>query len=196
MGARRLDQLASELGIRFGLSVGSARTLLLALVELIFDSHRNKSKDFVGLFADAGLPRLLHSWFGKGANEPITPSQVFQVLGLPAVMRIANELDIHSATAADAISAVLPDLVSGLSGNGALPASAPEELLAWLGSHGCADRRSWRNDSIVKEWAPWLMVVLLLATALLVIRGSGQVDVAQASPVRDQLADDVSPARP
>ena len=77
--------------------------------------------DLIGRFTQGGMGDVIGSWIGHGQNAPISGSQVTDVLGSDAISKIAAQLGITHAEAADQVSQVLPQVVDHLTPQGQVP---------------------------------------------------------------------------
>jgi uncharacterized protein YidB (DUF937 family) len=77
----------------------------------------------VSAFNNAGLGHIVSSWVGTGANQPITASQVSQVLGSGQLSQIASQLGVNPSQAGSVLAQLLPHVVDHLTPNGQLPAA-------------------------------------------------------------------------
>ena len=74
-------------------------------------------------FEQGGLGHIFQSWVANGANLPISPAQLQQVLGNGQLAQIAQALGIDHGTAAGGLAQVLPEIVNHLTPHGQLPAA-------------------------------------------------------------------------
>ena len=77
--------------------------------------------DLIGKFTQGGMGDVIGSWIGHGQNAPISGSQVSDVLGSDAIGKIAAQLGLTHAEAADQVSQVLPQVVDHLTPQGQVP---------------------------------------------------------------------------
>ena len=77
--------------------------------------------DLIGRFTQGGMGDVIGSWIGHGQNAPVSGSQVTDVLGSDAIGKIAAQLGITHAEAADQVSQVLPQVVDQLTPQGQVP---------------------------------------------------------------------------
>ena len=77
--------------------------------------------DLIGRFTQGGMGDVIGSWIGQGQNAPISGSQVTDVLGTDAISKIAAQLGLTHAEAADQVSQVLPQVVDHLTPQGQVP---------------------------------------------------------------------------
>ena len=77
-------------------------------------------------FQANGLSAQTDSWIGTGANEPISGEDVRKVVAPEELTRIASQLGVSEAEAADAVAKILPTVVDRVSPEGHL---APESEL-------------------------------------------------------------------
>jgi uncharacterized protein YidB (DUF937 family) len=85
-------------------------------------------------FRANGLAAEADSWVGTGENAPISGADVRRVVGDDQIARIAAELGVSEAEAADAVANVLPAVVDRVSPEGHLPPDS--RLDAELGALG------------------------------------------------------------
>lgn len=71
-----------------------------------------------------GLGGLLQSWIGNGANQPIDPGQLQNLVGPDKITELANRAGVSRGVAQAALSRILPVLVDKLTPNGQLPRAA------------------------------------------------------------------------
>ena len=76
-------------------------------------------------FQQGGMGNLVQSWIGTGANLPITPAQIEQVLGNEKVKAIAARLGLDPAVVSQRLAAMLPHAVDQMTPNGRLPGAPP-----------------------------------------------------------------------
>lgn len=67
-----------------------------------------------------GLQSIVNSWLGDGANAPISPDDVKNVLGSDQVSQFASQLNIDPDTALNGLSQSLPAVVDKASSGGSL----------------------------------------------------------------------------
>ena len=67
-----------------------------------------------------GLQSIVNSWLGDGANAPISPDDVNNVLGSDQVSQFASKLNIDPDTALNGLSQSLPAVVDKASSGGPL----------------------------------------------------------------------------
>lgn len=70
----------------------------------------------------SGLSAQAGSWVGTGVNEPVTGDQVRSVVGDDTVRDLAAQAGISEDEAADVLAQVVPQVVSGLTPKGEVPA--------------------------------------------------------------------------
>lgn len=85
----------------------------------------NKAFDLgalVSSFQQSGgdLASKTKSWLGDGANEPVSASQLEQVVGTDKVAAFARSLGIDQAQASDKLAKILPELIDKSSQGGEL----------------------------------------------------------------------------
>lgn len=96
-------------------------------------SNNEGGLDLAGLvsgLAQNGLGAIVGSWLGNGENNPISKSQVVDLLGAEKVSTFASSLGISMESAEEALSEVLPQIVDkATSGEG----SIVDEMLGHVG---------------------------------------------------------------
>jgi uncharacterized protein YidB (DUF937 family) len=121
---------------------GGDKTQMLATLATTLIANHSSGNGLNGLvqqFEQQGLGHLVQSWVGNGANLPITPAQVQQVLGSQYVQQFAQQHGIDLNTASANIAQILPQLVNHVTPNGQVPPHADVQglvsgLLGQLGS--------------------------------------------------------------
>jgi uncharacterized protein YidB (DUF937 family) len=68
------------------------------------------------------------SWLGTGANEPLPPSAVQELMGPDELSRISSQLGVDQGEVADGFAEILPEMVDHLSPDGQLQADADQRL--------------------------------------------------------------------
>ena len=84
-------------------------------------------------FNKGGLGHVASSWVGSGANLPVTPDQLQQVLGSDVVAQIATKVGLSPELVKQGLSTVLPILVDKATPQGQIPAGGGS-LSAGLGA--------------------------------------------------------------
>lgn len=73
-------------------------------------------------FQQAGLGHVADSWVGSGANLPVSPGQLNQVLGQDQVNTMAQHAGMNSGDLLSQLSHLLPHAVDQMTPNGTVPA--------------------------------------------------------------------------
>jgi uncharacterized protein YidB (DUF937 family) len=82
----------------------------------------------------SGLSAQADSWVGTGGNAPVSGQEVRGVVGDDAVDELARNAGISHDQAADVLAHVVPQVVSGLTPDGQLPADDDlDQLVAKFG---------------------------------------------------------------
>lgn len=110
---------------------------LLQMAMQLFQQHGGLA-GIVDMFKKQGLAQEADSWVGTGANLPISPEQLKQVLGGGGggLAEMASKLGLSEDDAGNGLAQTLPELINQLTPEGRLPdnASSPlEQLLGGLG---------------------------------------------------------------
>lgn len=110
---------------------------LLQMAMQLFQQHGGLA-GIVDMFKKQGLAQEADSWVGTGANLPISPERLKQVLGGGGggLAEMASKLGLSEDDAGNGLAQTLPELINQLTPEGRLPdnASSPlEQLLGGLG---------------------------------------------------------------
>ena len=81
-------------------------------------------------FSANGMGDMAASWVGKGANLPVSPEQIAQVIGQGPIADFARSVGISPEQAAETISGLLPQAIDKLTPNGEV--AGAEDLLGQL----------------------------------------------------------------
>ena len=77
---------------------------------------------------NGGLADQVGSWVGTGANLPVTPSQLQEVLGTGTIGQIAQQLELSHADASSGLAQALPQIIDKLTPTGQVPADHTDLL--------------------------------------------------------------------
>ena len=77
--------------------------------------------DLVAGFQRAGLGHIADSWIGTGANHPVSPDQLRNVLGEDRVRDMADQTGMDQSSLLSQLAQHLPKAVDGMTPNGRLP---------------------------------------------------------------------------
>ncbi len=120
------DAIESAAG---GLAGGNSG-LLGHLTAMVGNPQTGGIGGLVSAFQQKGLGGVVASWVGTGANLPIGPDQIGQVLGQDRLQQIAGAVGMDPTTLAGQISTMLPGLIDKLTPNGHLPDGTTAEQIA------------------------------------------------------------------
>ncbi|MFN3229175.1 MAG: YidB family protein [Asticcacaulis sp.] len=105
------------LGAVTGAQQGNALQAVTGLIQ----NHEGGLQGLVSSFHQGGLGEAVNSWISTGANLPISPEQITQVLGGETVQNLASQLGISPDVAAEHLTTLLPGLINQITPNGLLP---------------------------------------------------------------------------
>jgi uncharacterized protein YidB (DUF937 family) len=96
--------------------------------------------DVIGAFTKGGLGDVAASWVGSGANKPVNPGALANVLGPEVLGQFARKAGIGNADASSVLAGILPELVNQMTPQGQVPQgnqldSVLGGLLSQLGGH-------------------------------------------------------------
>ena len=80
-------------------------------------------------FRAKGLGAIIQSWVGTGPNQPITPQQIQQVLGMEKISQIATRVGLDPVTVSQQLATILPQVINHLTPGGKLPEAVPQPAL-------------------------------------------------------------------
>lgn len=135
-----LDQLAGSVlgGALGGLQQQNGNSPLLQVAMNLIQQNGGLP-GLLAKFQQAGLGQHVDSWVSTGANLPISPDQLHQVLGSGAIGQIASQLGMDHGQVSGGLAQILPQLINQLTPNGQVPANHADLLsegLALLSGRG------------------------------------------------------------
>lgn len=130
------DNLLNEVAARFGLNLDKTKLLLGSLIALIFNEKSGGAAGFVDRFRSSGLGGMIDSWVGDGPNEPISASQVEDVLGRQEIDDISRRTGVDRSVTASALAALLPGTFNTLTEDGRIPTGIPARITTFMDSMG------------------------------------------------------------
>ncbi|MCQ9374071.1 YidB family protein [Methyloversatilis sp. XJ19-13] len=116
------DSIAGQVaGALSGQSGAQGSGLLQLLMGLINNPQAGGLQGLIAAFQDKGLGDLVSSWVGTGQNLPISPEQLQSVLGSGQIGQIAQQLGLSPQEVSGQLSALLPQVIDGITPNGRIP---------------------------------------------------------------------------
>jgi uncharacterized protein YidB (DUF937 family) len=116
------DSIAGQV---VGALSGQGGTQGSGLMELVLGLINNPQtggiQGLIAAFQDKGLGELISSWIGTGQNLPISPEQLQSVLGNTQIGQIAQQLGLSSQDVSGQLSALLPEVIDGITPSGEVP---------------------------------------------------------------------------
>jgi uncharacterized protein YidB (DUF937 family) len=117
-----MSMLDSVLGSVKDLGGNAGQGPLMGLVlELVSSNDFGGLPGLVQKFKDNGMGNLIASWIGSGANLPVSPAQIEQVLGVTQIQQLAAKSGIAPPDILNQLAQMLPDVINKLSPSGSLP---------------------------------------------------------------------------
>lgn len=110
------------MGFLDGLIGGVIGAEMATVVNRVIADHGGVS-GLVSKFEQGGLGSIMQSWVGTGANAPISPDQIHQLLGPDLLQKLAGKTGLSTADLAHKLSQVLPDIVDKFTPGGVIPKS-------------------------------------------------------------------------
>jgi uncharacterized protein YidB (DUF937 family) len=86
----------------------------------------------VDQFQRGGLGDVVNSWIGKGANLPISPDQLGQVLGGDLLGKLVQHTGMAQGDLLTQLSQLLPQMVDHATPDGQLPAGGVADIASIL----------------------------------------------------------------
>lgn len=113
-------------------ALGGEKGAMADLQELAGHFGNGGLENVVSKFQAGGLGEVVQSWVGTGANLPVSPEQLEQILGSEQVTKVASALGIDTSQLATA----LPGLINHLTPDGQIPQGGISDILGQLTSNG------------------------------------------------------------
>jgi uncharacterized protein YidB (DUF937 family) len=108
------------MGMFDGMIGGIVGAGMVSVVNGILEKHGGL-QGVVSEFEKNGLGPTVNSWVGTGANQPISPDQVHNVVGPELLQQLAEKSGISVQELAQKLAQVLPQTVDKLTPNGVIP---------------------------------------------------------------------------
>jgi len=105
------------MGLLDGLLGGIVGAEMVTVVNGLIEKHGGV-QGLVSEFEQQGLGGMIQSWVGTGANQPISPEQIHQTIGIDTLKQFAEKLGISPEVLAGKLADVLPKTVDQLTPNG------------------------------------------------------------------------------
>jgi uncharacterized protein YidB (DUF937 family) len=78
----------------------------------------------INQFKQSGLEDMINSWIGVGQNQPVSPTQLRQVLGNETVNNLSRQAGTPQEDLLSQLSKYLPGVIDRLTPNGQVPSDA------------------------------------------------------------------------
>jgi len=106
---------------------GGNATLMSTVLQMV-NNHPGGLPGLLSAFQQQGLGGVVNSWIGTGANEPVAPQQVQNVVGDSQIEDVAAKLGISKDDASAKIAQLLPGIIDHLTPNGQVPGNGSNLL--------------------------------------------------------------------
>jgi uncharacterized protein YidB (DUF937 family) len=106
-----------------GLLDGVMGGVVGALVSDVLQKHGGV-QGVVQQFENKGFGSTVKSWVGTGANQPISPDQVRQVLGEDLIQQLAAKTGMSVPELTQKLAQILPQTVDKMTPDGVVPPNA------------------------------------------------------------------------
>jgi outer membrane protein OmpA-like peptidoglycan-associated protein/uncharacterized protein YidB (DUF937 family) len=168
-----LDTVLADVGTQFGISGSKSTSLLSGLLSMITETPGGMA-GFLDRFRQAGLSEVVSSWVGGNTPRPISNTALETAVGREGIDRIASKAGLSFATAASALSYMLPGLIQRLTPGGVVPNRLPSDILPYASSATAAVAAGTREAALaverrVKSRAPAWLWPLLAVLALFLL---------------------------
>lgn len=102
-----------------------------AMLQLVMNLLQQQGglSGLVDMLGKGGLGQQAASWVGTGANLPISPEQITQVLGQGGIGDLAAKMGMNAEDVSGGLARYLPEVVSQLTPDEAIPGNE-NDLLA------------------------------------------------------------------
>jgi uncharacterized protein YidB (DUF937 family) len=108
------------MGLLDGLIGGVVGAEMISVVNGVIEKHGGLS-GVVQQFHEQGMGNTIKSWISTGPNQPISPTQVEQVLGPDTIATLAAKLGIPPAELSAKLATALPEVVNRMTPAGVVP---------------------------------------------------------------------------
>lgn len=128
-----LNSLASAAA---GKILGGGGAGAASLLPVLLEQFKNYPGGLMGLvssFQKGGLGEIIASWIGKGANQPVTESQLGSVLDAGWLGKVASAAGQETSGVLSVLTDLLPKAVDKATPDGELPAGGVD-MAGLLGS--------------------------------------------------------------
>lgn len=100
---------------------GGGNSAMINAVAGMLGQQQGGIGGLVQAFSQNGMAEQVQSWVGTGANIPVSPDQVQNVLGGDMLANLASQVGIPPEMASTVVSQVLPMLIDQLTPDGNVP---------------------------------------------------------------------------
>jgi uncharacterized protein YidB (DUF937 family) len=107
-------------GIFDSIIAGAVGAEMATVVNGLIEKHGGV-QGIVSQFEQQGLGPTVRSWVGTGANLPVSPEQLHQVLGSDTVRQLAAKFGLTPDELVKRLATVLPTAVDKLTPGGSIP---------------------------------------------------------------------------
>jgi uncharacterized protein YidB (DUF937 family) len=108
------------MGLLDGLLGGVAGAGMMSVISGVIEKHGGV-QGIVSQFESKGLGSAVRSWVGTGANQPVSPDQVHQVLGGDLIQQLADKSGLPASELTQKLAQFLPQAVDKMTPDGVIP---------------------------------------------------------------------------
>jgi uncharacterized protein YidB (DUF937 family) len=102
-------------------SPGQEQGLAAGVMGLLTNQETGGLGGLMQAFNQQGLGDIISSWVGTGANAPISPDQVQEVLGSDVIQQLAEKSGLSLDAAKTQLAELLPGLIDQVTPEGKIP---------------------------------------------------------------------------
>jgi uncharacterized protein YidB (DUF937 family) len=102
-------------------SAGQEGGLAEGVMSLLTNPETGGISGLIQSFNQQGLGDVISSWVGTGANAPITPEQLQEVLGSDVIQQLAEKSGVSIDAAKTQLAELLPSLIDKVTPEGKVP---------------------------------------------------------------------------
>jgi uncharacterized protein YidB (DUF937 family) len=126
------DMLGGLMGLLGGGAAGGGNNQMLNMAMQLVQSYPGGVGGLMQAFQNGGLGEVASSWVGTGANAAISGDQLTNALGGDQLGALAQQFGMSQGDAASGLASMLPELMNGLTPNGAVDNDLIQQGLGML----------------------------------------------------------------
>ena len=108
------------MGIFDGVLGGVVGATMVSVLNNVIEQHGGV-QGVVDQFEKQGFGETVKSWVGTGANQPVSPDQLHQVLGSAQLQALATKAGLTVPELVKRLAQLLPEAIDKVTPNGVIP---------------------------------------------------------------------------